>query len=205
MVTDRKLWKVITKASDCAMQTECVPVSLGFEIALSMHMANGCFSPEHTQLHLCDSYFWPGMLTDCCQAKLECPCCKSFGALTRNSDLQPIRHSHPFQLLAGDCLFLPIGKGGYKTVGLYIDTYTGFLWSTKLTKAGTGKATTLSLCQIRHGHAPPNTFMADGGSHFDNHEVNKFCAEEGIQHITTAVYAPWVNGLIENANCLLLG
>ncbi|KAG6913111.1 hypothetical protein DXG01_009581 [Tephrocybe rancida] len=47
--------------------------------------------------------------------------------------------------------------------------------------------------------------MADGGSHFDNHDVNGFCDEMGITHITTAAYAPWVNGLIEGANKLLLG
>ncbi|GLB35233.1 putative retrotransposable element Tf2 155 kDa protein type 1-like [Lyophyllum shimeji] len=33
-------------------------------------------------------------------------------------------------------------------------------------------------------------FMADGGSHFKNHEVKDFCDELGITHITTAAYAP---------------
>lgn len=47
--------------------------------------------------------------------------------------------------------------------------------------------------------------MTDRGSHFDNREVNDFCTGEGMRHITTAAYAPWVNGLIENANRLLLG
>jgi hypothetical protein len=47
--------------------------------------------------------------------------------------------------------------------------------------------------------------MFDGGSHFDNSEVDVFCDEHGVRHITTPAYAPWVNGLIENANKLLLG
>jgi hypothetical protein len=47
--------------------------------------------------------------------------------------------------------------------------------------------------------------MADGGSHFDNQEVDVFCEERDILHITTPAYTPWVNGLIENANQLLLG
>lgn len=64
MIVDSKLWKVSSKASNCVTRTECIPVSLGFEIVLDAHMANGCFSPEHTQLHLCNSYFWPGMFTD---------------------------------------------------------------------------------------------------------------------------------------------
>jgi hypothetical protein len=47
--------------------------------------------------------------------------------------------------------------------------------------------------------------MADGGSHFNNSDVKSFCMSNGVQHITTAAYAPWCNGLIENANQLLLG
>lgn len=205
MIAENKLWKVSNKASDRVARTECIPVDLGFNTALRTHIENGCFGPEHIQLHLRDKYFWPGMLTDCRQAQLECPKCKSFGAPTRNSALQPIRRTHPFQLIAGDYLSLPLGKGGYKTVGLYIDTYSGFVWGSKLKQAGTGKSTINSLKNICMGYASPSTFMADGGSHFDNNEVDTFCEENNILHITTPAYAPWVNGLIENANQLLLG
>jgi transposase InsO family protein len=168
-------------------------------------MANRCFGPEHIQLHLRDHYFWPGMLTDCRQAQLECPKCKSFGAATRNSLLQPIRRTQPFALVAGDYLSLPAGKGGFKTVGLYIDTYSGFVWGTKLKTTGSSKSTVASLKRIFHDYATPKTFMSDGGSHFDNNEVDQFCDKEQVRHIVTPAYAPWVNGLIENANKLLLG
>ena len=47
--------------------------------------------------------------------------------------------------------------------------------------------------------------MSDGGTHFKNTEVDSFCTENGVQHITTAAYAPWCNGLIESMNKLLLG
>ena len=47
--------------------------------------------------------------------------------------------------------------------------------------------------------------MTDGGQHFNNMEVNKYCQQQGIEHITTPAYAPWVNGLIKNANKILLG
>jgi len=46
--------------------------------------------------------------------------------------------------------------------------------------------------------------MTDGGSHFKNGEVDTFCDDNNIQHITTAAYAPWVNGLVESTNNLLL-
>ena len=205
IILDDKLWKVSSKASDRVAKTECIPASQGFTQALETHMANGCFGPEHTQLHLRDHYFWPGMLTDCKQAQLECPKCKSFGAATRNSSLQPIRRAQPFALVTGDYLSLPTGRGGFKTVGLYIDTYSGFVWGTKLKTAGTSKSTIASLKRIFHDYATPKYFMSDGGSHFDNNEVDQFCTKEQVQHIITPAYAPWVNGLIENANKLLLG
>jgi transposase InsO family protein len=204
-ILDDKLWKISSKASDRVAKTECIPTALGFTRALEAHMANGCFGPEHMQLHLRDHYFWPGMLTDCRQAQLECPKCKSFGAATRNSLLQPIRRTQPFALVAGDYLSLPVGKGGFKTVGLYIDTYSGFVWGTKFKTAGTSKSTITSLKRIFYDYAVPKSFMTDGGSHFDNNEVDQFCDKERVRHIVTPAYAPWVNGLIENANKLLLG
>jgi transposase InsO family protein len=199
------LWKISSKASDRVAKTECIPTAEGFTHALEAHTSNGCFGPEHIQLHLRDRFFWPGMLTDCRQAQLECSRCKSFGAATKNSSLQPIRRTRPFALVAGDYLSLPVGKGGFKTVGLYIDTYSGFIWSTKLKTVGTSKSTIASLKRIFHDYAVPKCFMSDGGSHFNNNEVDDFCREEQVQHIVTPAYAPWVNGLIENANKLLLG
>ena len=47
--------------------------------------------------------------------------------------------------------------------------------------------------------------MTDGGLHFNNAEVNEYCRQQGIEHITTPAYSPWANGLIENANKILLG
>jgi len=204
-IIDDTLWKVSSKASDRVAKTRCIPTTQGFAKALETHISNGCFGPEHIQLHLRDRYFWPGMLTDCRQAQLECPKCKSFGAATRNSALQPIRRTQPFALIAGDYLSLPPGKGGFKTVGLYIDTYSNFVWGTKLKTTGSGKSTIGSLNRIFLEYAVPKSFMSDGGSHFKNNEVDTFCKEEGVKHIVTAAYAPWVNGLIENANRLLLG
>jgi hypothetical protein len=46
--------------------------------------------------------------------------------------------------------------------------------------------------------------MTDGGSHFKNSTVDEFCDDNNIQHIVTPAYAPWVNGLAESTNNLLL-
>src|ERR1700683_3083399 len=118
--------------------------------------------------------------------------------------LQPIRHVKPFQLVPGDYVSLPTGKGGFKTLGVFIDMCSNFIWVTKVKAAGTGRTTVTALHRICLDYATPQTVMTDGGSHFKNREVDTFCDDNNIQHITTAVYAPWVNGLVESTNNLLL-
>lgn len=70
---------------------------------------------------------------------------------------------------------------------------------------GTAKSTVDQLSYIVDNYASPDSFMADGGSHFRNELVDEFCKENRIHHITTPAYAPWCNRLIEGLNKLLLG
>jgi hypothetical protein len=205
MIEDGKLWRVSAKADDRAPRTECIPSTEGFQQALQCHRDHGHFGVDLVKLQLHDHFFWPGMDRDSRQAILECPRCKNFGLAHINALLQPIKRSQLFALAMGDYLSLPNGKGGFKTVGLYIDAYSQFLFYTKLKTAGTGKSTVGSLRRICGDYATPAAFMSDGGSHFDNKEVDSFCEANGIQKIVTPAYSPWVNGLIENANKLLLG
>ena len=96
------------------------------------------------------------------------------------------------------------GQGGFKQVGLYIDVYSGFVWGMVLKSAGIAKSTINSLQKIFRDFAIPSSFMADGGTHFNSGDVKSFCSANGVQHITTAAYALWCNGLIEHTNQLLL-
>lgn len=36
---------------------------------------------------------------------------------------------------------LPVGKGKFKTLAVWIDTYSNFVWVQKMKTAGTGKTT----------------------------------------------------------------
>jgi len=144
------------------------------------------------------------MDNNCRQVVLECPECKHHGPSYHNHLLQPIRRSKPFALICGDYLSLPKGFGGYSEVRLYIDVYSGFIWGTKLKSKGMAKSTINSLEHIFYRYSIPSAFMADGGSHFKNGEVENFCALNNVKHITTATNAPWCNGLVEGTNRLLL-
>jgi transposase InsO family protein len=46
--------------------------------------------------------------------------------------------------------------------------------------------------------------MADDEKHFNNKEVTSFCEAHGVTHITMPSHSPWVNGLIEGSNKILL-
>ena len=46
--------------------------------------------------------------------------------------------------------------------------------------------------------------MSDGGKHFDNKEVRELCNKWGTKTHVVPAYSPWLNGLIEGTNKLLL-
>ena len=54
----------------------------------------------------------------------------------------------------GDYLSMPPRKGGFHTIGLYLDTFTQHVWGFKFKTAGTGKTTVKSLEDIYGGFAP---------------------------------------------------
>lgn len=130
--------------------------------------------------------------------------CKNYGPTYLNALMQPITRRHPGELLVGDYLTLPTGKGGYCGLGLYLDTCAQHLWAFKHKGSSTGKTTTDSLGQIFKNFVPPETFMTDGGKHFDNQAVRDFCAKWNTKTHIVSAYAPWVNGLVEGTNKLLL-
>ena len=96
-----------------------------------------------------------------------------------------------------------VGKGGFSKIGLYADAFTQRLYGYKY-KSATGKSTVDSLHWIHQGWQALGTFLSDGGSHFDCIEVRSFCEGIGTKHHIVAAYAPWLNGLLEQSNSILL-
>lgn len=107
-------------------------------------------------------------------------------------------------MLVGDYLSLPKGKSGYSTIGVYLDTFSQHMWAFKFKNAGNAKTMIESLKGIFSTFTPSETFMADGGKHFNNDAVRTFCEARRCKLHTVAAYSPWVNGLVEGTNKLLL-
>lgn len=205
MIEGDKLWHVAggTRARARARR-ECVTQEEAVQLAREEHEKGGHWHRDNVKIALLDKIHSPKLDQSIVKAVVDCARCKNFGSTHLHSLLQPITRRHPFELLVGDYLSLPVGKGGYHTVGLYLDTFSQHVWGDMFKTAGSAKTTIRSLDSICNTYAPPETFMSDGGRHFNNNEVKNRCAKWGTKHHVTPAYSPWVNGLVEGTNKLLL-
>lgn len=206
MIDEGRLWKIADgKSTRARAKLECVSQKEATELARQIHADNGHWGRDLTKLQLMDRIVSPRLDQSIVKALLECPQCKNFGPTQLHALMIPITRRHPFELLVADYLALPKGKGGYHNVLLILDTYSQYVWGFKLKVHGTARTTVNGLESIAHTFRAPDTFMTDGGSHFDNGEVRTWCEAHGSKHHVVAAYAPWINGLVENANGKLLG
>lgn len=182
-----------------------MPQGEAIELARKEHVEHGHWGRDMIKLQLIDRICSPRLDRSVTTAILECGQCKNFGATHLNSLLEPIIRRHPFELFVADYLTMPKSKGGFTNVLLIIDTYSQFVWGFKLKNHGTAKSTVAGLESIRHNFSTPETLMTDGGKHFDNEEVKIWCEKHDTNCYVTPAYAPWINGLVEGTNKLLLG
>ena len=205
MIDEGRLWHVGGGTRTRAVaRRECVTKEEAMELARVEHEKGGHFHRDLIKIALLDKIHTPGLDQAIVEAIASCARCKNFGGAHLHALLQPITRRHPFELLVGDYLSMPTGKGGYHTVGLYLDTFTQHVWGFKFKSAGTGKTTVKSLDEIYGGFAPAEVFMSDGGKHFKNNEVRECCEKWGGRHHVVAAYSPWINGLVEGTNKILL-
>jgi hypothetical protein len=154
---------------------ECVTKAEAVELTRKEHENGGHLHRDGIKLALMDRVHSPALDSSIVKAILDCTRCKGFGGAHLHALLNPIMHRHPFKLLVGDYLTLPKGKGGFHQVKLYLDTCTQHVWGYMFKTHGSGKTTLKSLKDIFYNFTSPETFMTDGGSHFNNHKVAEFC------------------------------
>lgn len=204
MVEEGKLWRLRGGTTVRARsRVECTTREEAKELARIQHAEGGHWGRDAIKIALTDRIYSPRLDESIMTAIGDCAKCKNFGAAHLHSLLEPITRRHPFELLVGDYLTLPKAKG-YHTLGVYLDTFSQHVWVFKYKTAGTAKTTIDSLRSIFHNFVPAETFMTDGGRHFDNHEVKDFCEKWACKRHVIAAYAPWINGLVEGTNKILL-
>ena len=204
LIEDGRLWRLRGGTSVRARsKVECVSREEAKQLAIKQHEENGHWGRDATKIALTDRIYSPKLDATIMEAIADCAKCKNFGSPHLHSLLEPITRRHPFELLVGDYLTLPKARG-YHTLGVYLDTFSQHVWAFKYKTAGTARSTIDSLSHIFRNFTPSETFMSDGGKHFNNAEVRNFCAKWSCKTHVIAAYSPWVNGLVEGTNKILL-
>jgi len=205
LIEDGKLWRLKGgTAIRARTRVECITKDEAKVLAFQQHTEHGHWRCDSIKIALMDRIWCPGLNAIILDAIEDCVRCKNFGTTHIHSLLEPITRHHPFELLVGDYLSLPAGKGGFKTLGVYLDVYSQHVWAPKFKTAGSAKTTVDSLQPIFRNFAAPETFMTDGATHFKNMKVKAFCAEWKCKHHVVSAYSPWINGLVEGTNKILL-
>ena len=204
-IAENRLWKVAGGHHIRARaKVECITKDEATALAREEHAKKGHWGRDAVKKALMDRVWCPNLDSSVVTGISQCGQCKNFGGTHLHALLDPITRRHPFELLVGDYLSMPNGKGGYHTIGLYLDTYSQHIWAFKYKTAGSAKTTTDALSKVFQGFVPPETFMSDGGKHFDNNDVRELCNKWGTTTHIVPAYSPWINGLVEGTNKILL-
>jgi hypothetical protein len=185
-------------------QLECVTKGETVQLAWEEHRNNGHFHRDNIKAKILDRITSPNMDQSITKAIMDCGRCKGFGTTHLHSLLEPITRRHPFELMAADTLSMPKGKGGFTKLGLWMDVYAQRVWVTKLKTSATGKSSRKSYSDICDLFTASETLMTDGGPEFDNDELGRECEKRGKKLQICPAYSPWVNGLLEGTNSILL-
>ena len=108
------------------------------------------------------------------------------------------------QIRWGTEKYWPKGKGGFTKLGLWMDVYSQRVWVTKIKASATRKSSRRSYSDICDLFTASETLMTDGGPEFDNDELRAECTKRGTKLEICPAYSPWVNGLLEGTNLILL-
>ena len=205
LMENNRLWKLAGGHHTRARaKVECITKTEAIALAQKEHTEGGHWGRDAVKKALMDRIWCPNLDGSIVTGISQCGRCKNFGGTHLHALLDPITRRHPFELLVGDYLSMPNGKGGYHTIGLYLDTYSQHVWAFKYKTAGSAKTTVDALSRVFQSFVPAETFMSDGGKHFDNNEVREMCNKWGTTTHIVPAYSPWINGLVEGTNKILL-
>ena len=145
-IKDGKLWQLKggTSIHGCAW-VECIMQVEAHALALKQHMCNGHWCRDSIKIMLTDSVWCPGLDAAILDAIKDCRHCKNFGSTHIHFLLEPIMRRHSFELLVGDYLTMPVSHSGFKTIGVYLDTFLQHMWVQAFKMVASSKTTIATL------------------------------------------------------------
>jgi hypothetical protein len=183
VIENGKLWKLWGgTATRARAKVECISREEAKALAMRTHTEGGHWGRDTIKMALLDKICSPKLDASILEAIKNCAKCKNFGPTHIHSLFEPITRRHPFKLLVGDYLSLLKGKGGYSTLGVYLDTFLQHTWVFKYKVAGSAKTMIDGLNSIFNVFTSSETFMADGGRHFNNDTVRAFVKQGSVSY-----------------------
>lgn len=133
----------------------------------------------------------------------KCDFCATFKRRSTNPSVALLRGNEFNDLVCLDLKFIKEDDGKH-TIVLHVIDHLSKFSAAKILRSKNGKEVIkgLMLCWISI-FGPPKSFLTDNGLEFCNKEVNDLCELLGVNHKTTASYAPFSNGLVEKHNHLI--
>jgi len=172
-------------------QRVIIPPNLRKPILDELHVAH----PGMTRMKaLARSYvWWPNMDEAIEELVQECNVCQTMRNHPAKAPYHPwVFPSSPWNRIHIDFLG-PVNGHMYFVL---VDAYSKFPEVVKM-KSITTSSTIRALRDIFSRHGLPKSIISDNGPQFTSSEFKTFCDNNGIAHITTAVYKPSTNGQCE--------
>jgi hypothetical protein len=160
-IENGRLYRIGDGKSTCVRpHLECVTQEEAVELARIEHENGGHFGRDLIKISLFDHICSPWLDKSIMTAIVKCGRCKGFGGSHLVALLEPITRRHPWELMVGDYMSMPLGKGGFHTIGLFMDVYSQKIFGFKFTTYGSTVTTIASLNRIRQMYRMPEVFMA---------------------------------------------
>lgn len=182
---------------------KCLPAAEGIPIARQYHDFEGHYGRDLVLLRVRkDGFYWAHQRATIEEVVRSCPTCQSWGSRHTAALLGPIIYPQPFDLMAADYVMVRREDGVEAYALVFVEYFSHFVWA--FPGPGTGEHTAACLRKLAAIATTPIRLLTDNGSHFVNETVKAACVSLDIAHTTTAIFAPWTNGVVERSNGLLL-
>ena len=170
------------------------------------HNGHGHFGRDATFERIRNKYWWPNVYQSVKDYLKNCHLCQIFDrAKPPQGPIFPLQINSLFERFGLDFVGpLPMSKAGNKYLLVCTKYYTR--WPiVKATKFADSDVVSKFLYEeVFCIFGPPQEILTDGGSHFRNEIVKKFCEIVQTRHKFSSPYHPRTNGLTEKLNHTLI-
>ena len=177
----------------------CVPKPFRDKCMTLAHDQFGHRGKNKVAKDLARLFYWPSLWRDVAEHCRSCQKCQEFNKAKPRHNPMVEREviTIPSERVCVDIVGpLPKARGGYEYLLTAIDVATRWPEAVALKKT-TAAIIVRHLKDMFSRNGFPGVVVSDNGPQFLSKIFKSFCAKNGIQHVTTSIYCPESNGVVE--------